>query len=74
MEKIEIKHIDEYVYHDQCDNGLNVYMWVNEKVNNFYNIALFNFQRIIFIYNLDIVKYSSLKNIIILKLPITSPA
>ena len=36
MEEIVLKGIDEKLYYDKCDNGLPVYMWVNEKVNNFY--------------------------------------
>ncbi len=36
MKEIVIKGIDEVVYHDVTDEGLNIYMCVNEKVNNFY--------------------------------------
>lgn len=36
MKEIKIKGIDEVLYYDECDNGLPIYMWVNEKVNNFY--------------------------------------
>lgn len=36
MEEITLKGIDEKLYYDKCANGLPVYMWVNEKVNNFY--------------------------------------
>ena len=36
MKEIELKGIDEKLYYDVCDNGLPVYMWVNDKVNNFY--------------------------------------
>ena len=36
MEEIIIKGIDEKVYHDRSDNGLDIYMWVNEKVSNYY--------------------------------------
>ena len=36
MKEIKLKGIDEVVYYDECDNGLPIYMWVNEKVNNFY--------------------------------------
>ena len=36
MEKIILKGIDETVYYDKCDNGLPIYMLVNDKVNNFY--------------------------------------
>ncbi len=36
MQEIILKGIDEKLYYDKCDNGLPVYMLVNEKVNNFY--------------------------------------
>ena len=36
MKEIILKGIDEKVYYDKCDNGLPVYMLVNDKVNNFY--------------------------------------
>ncbi|HAB65897.1 MAG TPA: hypothetical protein DCE23_00885 [Firmicutes bacterium] len=36
MKEIELKEIDEKVYTETLDNGLSVYMLVNEKVNNFY--------------------------------------
>lgn len=36
MQEIILKGIDEKIYYDQCDNGLPIYMWVNNKVNNFY--------------------------------------
>ncbi len=36
VEEIKIKGLDEIIYHDVCDNGLNIYMWVNERVNNYY--------------------------------------
>ena len=36
MEKIVLENIDEVIYHDVTDEGLNIYMYVNEKVNNFY--------------------------------------
>ncbi len=36
MQEIVLKGIDEKLYYDTCENGLPVYMWVNEKVNNFY--------------------------------------
>lgn len=36
MKEIVLKGIDEKIYYDTCENGLSVYMWVNEKVNNFY--------------------------------------
>lgn len=36
MEEIKIKGLDEVIYYDKCSNGMPVYMWVNDKVNNFY--------------------------------------
>lgn len=36
MKEINLNKFDEVIYYDVCDNGLPVYMWVNEKVNNFY--------------------------------------
>ncbi|MBQ6687138.1 MAG: insulinase family protein [Bacilli bacterium] len=36
MQEIEIKGLDEKIFYDVCDNGLPVYMWVNERVNSFY--------------------------------------
>lgn len=36
MKEIVLKGIDEKIYTDTLDNGLSVYMLVNEKVNNFY--------------------------------------
>ncbi len=36
MQEIMLKGIDEKLYYDKCDNGLPVYMLVNDKVNNFY--------------------------------------
>ena len=36
MEKITLNNLDEYIYHDVTDEGLNIYMWVNKKVKNFY--------------------------------------
>lgn len=36
MNKIVLSGIDEIVYYDKCDNGLPIYMVVNDKVNNFY--------------------------------------
>ncbi|MFI3260846.1 MAG: pitrilysin family protein [bacterium] len=41
MKEIEIKGIDEIIYHDVCDNGLNIYVWVNEKVeSSFLSLAV----------------------------------
>ena len=36
MKEIKYNKIDESIYYDKCNNGLEVYMLVNEKVNNFY--------------------------------------
>lgn len=36
MEKINIKDIDEIIYKGKCDNGLEVYIWPNEKVKTTY--------------------------------------
>ena len=36
MQEIVLKGIDEKIYYDKCDNGLPIYMLVNDKVNNFY--------------------------------------
>ena len=36
MEKIKILGVDEEYFHEELPNGLNVYMLVNDRVNNFY--------------------------------------
>jgi len=36
MKKVSIYGTDEVIYVDKCDNGLEIYMYVNEKVKNFY--------------------------------------
>lgn len=36
MKEIQIEGLDEKYYYDECDCGLPIYMWVNDKVNNFY--------------------------------------
>lgn len=36
MERIKILGVDEEYFHEQLSNGLNVYMLVNNRVNNFY--------------------------------------
>lgn len=36
MQEINIIGLDEKIYYDFCDNGLPVYMWVNDRVNSFY--------------------------------------
>ena len=35
MQTIKIEGIDEYVYEGICENGLRVYVWVQEKANSF---------------------------------------
>ncbi len=34
MKEINIKGLDEIVYYGKCANGLDVYMWVNDKINS----------------------------------------
>ena len=36
MQEIELKGLNEKIYYGTCDNGLPVYMWVNDKVNSVY--------------------------------------
>ena len=36
MKEIKLNKLKETIYYDQCDNGLDIYMWVNEKRNNYY--------------------------------------
>lgn len=36
MEKIKIKDIDEYVYYEKLTNGLEVYLYTNDRVHNNY--------------------------------------
>ena len=36
MEKITLKNLDEVIYYDVTENGMPIYMWVNDKVKNFY--------------------------------------
>ena len=36
MKEIKINHVDEVIYVDETKEGMPIYMWVNEKVNNFY--------------------------------------
>ena len=35
MKEIILKDLDEKIYFDQCENGLKIYIWVNEKINTF---------------------------------------
>ena len=36
MKEIKLNKLKEVIYFDQCDNGLEIYMWTNDKVNNYY--------------------------------------
>lgn len=36
MQEIIIKGVDEKIYYDETENGLPIYMWVNDKVNDYY--------------------------------------
>lgn len=36
MKEIKSKKFKEVIYYDECNNGLGIYMWVNEKVSNYY--------------------------------------
>ena len=36
MKEIKLNKLKEKIYYDKCDNGLDIYMWVNEKTNNYY--------------------------------------
>ena len=36
MKEIKLNKLKEVVYYDVCDNGLEIYMWTNDKVNNYY--------------------------------------
>ena len=36
MKEIKLNKLNETIYYDQCDNGLEIYMWTNDKVNNYY--------------------------------------
>ena len=36
MKGIKLNKLKEVIYYDVCDNGLEIYMWTNEKVNNYY--------------------------------------
>ena len=36
MKEIVLKGLDEKIYVDKCDNGMPIYMLVNDLVNNFY--------------------------------------
>ena len=36
MKEIVVNGVNEKYYYDECECGLPIYMWVNDKVNNFY--------------------------------------
>lgn len=36
MQEILVNGVDEKYYYDICDSGLEIYMWVNPNVSNFY--------------------------------------
>ena len=36
MKEIKLSKLQETIYYDKCSNGLEVYMWVNEKTTNYY--------------------------------------
>ena len=36
MKEIKLNKLKETIYFDTCDNGLEIYMWVNEKTDNYY--------------------------------------
>ncbi len=35
MKQIKLKKLEETIYMDKCENGLEIYVWVNKKVNTF---------------------------------------
>ena len=41
MKEIVLKGLDEKIYYDQCDNGLKIYVWTNEKINTFKSALVF---------------------------------
>ena len=41
MKEIRLKGLDEKIYYDVCDNGLKIYIWVNEKINTFKGSLVF---------------------------------
>ena len=36
MKEIKLNKLKETIYYDKCSNGLEIYMWINEKVENYY--------------------------------------
>jgi len=36
LKKIELTKFNETIYYDKCENGLDIYLWPNNKVNNYY--------------------------------------
>ena len=41
MREIVLKGVGEKIYYDQCENGLKIYVWVNEKINTFKGSLVF---------------------------------
>ena len=41
MKEIRLKGLDEKIYYDVCENGLKIYIWVNEKINTFKGSLVF---------------------------------
>jgi len=42
MKKIKLKKLDEVIYTDTCENGLQIYVWVNKKINTFQGTYVVN--------------------------------
>lgn len=36
MKEIKLNKLKEVIYYDKCDNGLDIYMWINERTDNYY--------------------------------------
>ena len=36
MKEIKYNKFKEKIYYEECENGLGIYMWVNEKTSNYY--------------------------------------
>lgn len=36
MKEIKLSKVNETIYYDKCDNGLDVYLWVNERANEYF--------------------------------------
>ena len=57
METIEIKGLDEKVYFDKCENGLEIYVWQNPRVNSFKGSICFKAGSEQVSFKMDKVKY-----------------